>query len=181
MSKYIRAYDGVIEPEFCKHLIDKFNANEEIWDSYDNDIIKFNQINLPNHPNVFSEEVDFLMKTFRLMVDHYKKDCGILEYQFPQKYGFEAIRMKQYAANYGEFKPHIDAANIENMHRFLVFFLYLDEGMGGETELFDQEVKVERKPGRLLMFPPMWTYPHAGCMPIGTNKHIIGSYLHYIE
>jgi len=100
-------------------------------------------------------------------------------FQFPKEYGFEEMRMKHYEAGRGEFKPHIDASE-EASKRFLVFFLYLDEGPGGQTVFIDQKMHCERKPGRLLMFPPTWTYPHAGMMPQEIDKHIIGSYLHYV-
>lgn len=181
LFKYVKIYDNVIPEEYCNHLIEKFHANPDAWEYHDNETFIFNQINLPNHKVIFEAEIAFLMEVFEHYVNRYAYDCKMSQIQMPENYGFEAIRMKYYKADHGEFKPHIDACDLETIKRFLVFFLYLDEGDGGETALYDQEVAVQRKPGRLLMFPPMWTYPHAGLMPKGTDKHIIGSYLHYVE
>jgi hypothetical protein len=44
----------------------------------------------------------------------------------------------------------------------------------------EPKIKVQPKAGRLLMFPPLWTHPHIGMMPISNAKYIIGGYLHYI-
>ena len=58
--------------------------------------------------------------------------------------------------------------------RFLLCMLYLNDiDEGGETE-FINLVKpgtyipylIQPKRGRLLMFPPMWPWPHAGLKPV---------------
>jgi hypothetical protein len=38
---------------------------------------------------------------------------------------------------------------------------------------------VKAKCGRLVMFPPLWMYPHKGSVPISGAKYIMSSYLHY--
>lgn len=176
--KYIKVYDNVITKTYCDILIEKFHKNKKEWIERETNIYKFNEINLVKSRNIFENDLDYLYNVFDTYVDLYRKDCGVRDYQFPQTYGFEEIRMKHYKAGEGEFKPHIDS-NESSIKRFLVFFLYLDSGEGGETIFYDHKTLCERKPGRLLMFPPMWTYPHAGLMPIQNDKHIIGSYLHY--
>ena len=180
-TKYVKVYDDAVDSSFCQHLIKKFHDNKDRWEIHENEVFTFNQINLADNTDLFEEETNHLMDVYERYIEQYLFDCKIATIQFPSDYGFEAIRMKYYPADIGKFSPHIDAANLKNIIRFLVFFLYLDEGEGGETVLYDQEIAVDRKPGRLLMFPPMWTYPHAGQMPIGNDKHIVGSYLHYIK
>ena len=75
--------------------------------------------------------------------------------------------------------------NHDSARRFLVYFWYLnDVEVGGETAFqwnSASETNSVIKPvaGRLLMFPHMWTYPHAGLKPISGPKYIIGGYLHY--
>ena len=64
--------------------------------------------------------------------------------------------------------------------RFLVFFLYLKDNKEGYTSFPEYDLKVKPKAGRLLMFPPLWTYKHIGHKPIEVPKYIIGSYLHYV-
>lgn len=180
-SKYVKVYDEIVEKDFCTHLINKFKENQDRWEVHNNELFTFNQINLANNLDLYEEENNYLMDVFSNMVERYAYDCGLIKIQFPEQYGFEAIRMKHYSAGVGEFKPHIDAMDLKSIIRFLVFFLYLDEGEGGETALYDQGIAIPRKPGRLLMFPPMWNYPHAGQKPKTNDKYIIGSYLHYIK
>lgn len=178
--KYIKIYDNVIDKDSCDLLIQKFHSNPQEWIQRDTSLFKFNEINLPHSGSVFATEMNALYSIFDKYVEQYKRDCNIQSYQFPESYGFEEMRMKHYKADEGEFRPHVDATE-GSSKRFLVFFLYLDEGPGGQTVFYDHKTLCERKPGRLLMFPPTWTYPHAGLMPQKVDKHIIGSYLHYTK
>lgn len=177
---YIKVYDDVIDEDYCSRLIEKFHSNKDEWIVRDTQEFSFNEINLVKSSQIFGEELAYLYNIFDGYVDRYVEDCGIESYQFPDSYGFEEMRMKHYEAGKGNFKPHIDA-DAKSLKRFLVFFLYLDSGIGGETFFCDTEISCARKPGRLIMFPPMWTFPHAGLMPIDNDKHIIGSYLHYVQ
>ena len=178
--KYVKVYDDVIDREYCEHLKRKLYDNEDRLEKRDTELFTFNEMNLVKNKDLYQDEISDLTKLFENCVDMYKKDCQIADWQFPETYGFEEIRHKCYKPDVGKFNPHVDAIGPDSMRRFLVFFLYLDEGEGGETILYDQKTYVERKAGRLLMFPPTWTYPHAGAMPKGTDKNIIGSYLHYV-
>ena len=78
------------------------------------------------------------------------------------------------------FSPHVDCTRLDNSKRFLVFFLYLNNNFDGRTSFSEYDMQVYPKAGRLLMFPPTWTYLHAGFKPKLEPKYIIGSYLHYV-
>jgi hypothetical protein len=62
-------------------------------------------------------------------------------------------------------------------------FTYLnDVDEGGETEFESDEnnlFTVKPKCGRIVVFPPMWTFPHRGKKPISNPKYILSTYLHY--
>jgi hypothetical protein len=65
-----------------------------------------------------------------------------------------------------------------------MFYYLNDVEEGGETA-FDDKVseyylKVKSKQGRIVMFPPMWMYPHKGLKPISNPKYIISTYMHYL-
>jgi len=62
----------------------------------------------------------------------------------------------------------------------IVFFLYLNNNFDGRTSFSEYDMQVYPSAGRLLMFPPTWTYLHAGFKPKLEPKYIIGSYLHYV-
>jgi hypothetical protein len=98
---------------------------------------------------------------------------------FPDKHNFEYYRIKKYRNN-GEdlFDTHVDARNHESARRFLSFMFYLnDVEKGGET-LFEG-LTITPKRGRLVVFPPLWLFPHKGCCPVSNDKYILTTYLHY--
>ena len=191
MDKYIKIYDDVIDADSCNMLIGKFEAAEE--DQYEevrqverDKAIAFTQINLVNNEDWASVQ-NGMLEVFQDYILAYINDCKIEPKQWPQTYGYEAIRMKRYLNNnYDRFDPHVDVMNKETSRRFLSFFIYLnDVDVGGETR-FDMHkpgtfipYEIQPKRGRLLMFPPTWTYPHTGLKPISGKKYLLHSYCHY--
>ena len=82
-----------------------------------------------------------------------------------------------------EFAAHVDVGNQESAKRFLAFFFYLNEteNESGCTEFPHYQLRVVPKTSRMLVFPPMWNYLHAGRKVTGnTPKYTMGSYLHYV-
>ena len=181
MKKYIKVYDDVLSPDLCQSLIDKFELNKDQQVSTDLENHRhFTEININQHVD-WKSMVDGLYTTLRPYVDRYKKDCDIKEKQWPDKFGFEQIRFKRYLPNdKDEFKEHVDVGDYNSARRFLVFFLYLNNNFDGRTSFSEYDMEVWPKAGRLLMFPPTWTYLHTGHKPKLESKYIIGSYLHYI-
>ena len=182
VKKYIRTYDNVITEGQCESLVDMFDKKTDQHVSTNLESgTQFTEINI-NHHKDWSDVVNKLYQTVRPYVDRYKKDVNIGKYQWPLQYGFEQIRFKRYLPNdIDEFKEHVDVGDYNSARRFLVLFLYLNHNKAGETSFPDYDIKVKPEPGKLLMFPPTWTYLHIGHKPKETPKYIIGTYLHYIE
>ena len=192
MDDYIRVYDNVLDEESCKALIIAFeNAHESYQTIHEEDgngnNISFEQLILVDDPE-WEDIQKGMLEMFQDYIMHYKIDCGVYDKQWPQTYGYETIRMKRYLNNdFDRFDPHVDVLNHETAKRFLSFFVYLnDVKEGGETEFLDirmpdtdTNLTITPKRGRLLMFPPMWQYYHAGRKPISDKKYIIQSYCHY--
>ena len=181
MKKYIRVYDNVLPEESCKTLIEKFEINTDQHVSTDLDGHRhFTEININQH-NDWQNFVQGLYGSLKPYIERYKKDCDIKDKQWPDKYGFEQIRFKRYLPNdKDEFKEHVDVGDYASARRFLVFFLYLNNNFDGRTSFSEYDMEVWPKAGRLLMFPPTWTYLHTGHKPKLQSKYIIGSYLHYV-
>ena len=182
MSNYISVYDDVLKPNQCQHLIDKFEDSKHQWIKTElKDHRSFTEINI-NLNTDWKEYVDIVYNTLRPYVEKYIKDNNIDRLkQWPEKFGFEQIRFKKYEVNNtDEFQEHVDVMDYASAKRFLVLFLYLKDNEAGHTSFPEYDLKVEPKVGRLLMFPPLWTYKHIGHKPITEPKHIVGSYLHYI-
>ena len=181
MKKYIKVYDDVLPEYQCNALIEKFEINKDQHVSTDLDGHRhFTEININQHKD-WETFVNGLYGNLRPYVDRYKKDCDIKDKQWPDKFGFEQIRFKRYLPNNkDEFKEHVDVGDYDSARRFLVFFLYLADNFGGHTSFSEYDKVVQPKAGRLLMFPPTWTYLHTGHKAIEQPKYIIGSYLHYV-
>ena len=109
----------------------------------------------------------------------YPKDRFYANSVFPKWYGIERFRIKRYNTGMNEaFDTHVDSMNLLSCPRFLSFLWYLNDVDEGGQTLFDG-TEVEPKKGRLLIFPPMWMFPHMGTEPISNTKYIMSSYLRY--
>ena len=191
MDKYIKVYDNVLDEVSCKSFIEKFEDSDyrqTVHDEDGDERISFSQIVLEGHPEWESVQDD-LLELFKDYIQRYKIDCKLASKQWPTKYGFEAVRMKQYLENdYDRFDPHVDVLDYHSARRFLAFFIYVnDVDEGGETEFLNLykpgtyiPFTVRPKRGRMLMFPPTWQYYHAGLKPISGMKYLLHSYLHYV-
>jgi hypothetical protein len=95
--------------------------------------------------------------------------------------GYEGFRLKRYLPNTNDrIDAHTDATNLTVCKRFLSLFWYLnDVDEGGETLFTELNYYVKPKAGRLVVFPPMWMFPHAGCPTVVGTKYLLHSYLHY--
>lgn len=87
--------------------------------------------------------------------------------------------MHKYFKGQGQFKRHHDFYIKDNTHRVIVYIWYLnDVEKGGETQIF-QHVKIRPEPGKLLLFPAQWCFPHCGLMPLSGDKYVITGWLHW--
>ena len=182
MENYIRRYDNIVSSEFCDNMIRQFEFLPHQYEKHSQGEMSFTQIHLLAHEE-WKTQVVHLVNVFKDAVKQYRTDCGI-GYEnniWPQKYGFEGIRLKRYLPDgVDQFGNHVDVADYASARRFLVFFLYLDDNDGGSTTFPDYDVTSQCKKGSLLMFPPLWPWLHAGEKPIDKPKYILGSYLHYV-
>lgn len=181
---YIKVFENVLHEDNCKALIKMFEDSEK--DQIKRDIegyIKFTEINFNQHKR-WAKIVESMVKVFSEYYLEYKKQFDINELQFPTEYGLEEMRMKRYLPNdYDEFKLHVDVNDSESSKRYLSYLLYLnDVEEGGETTFGrDDDFIIKPKAGNMLMFPPLWCFPHSGKKPISGPKYILTCYVNYIN
>lgn len=184
--KDIVVYDSVLPHYFCQKLIEKFEANERNVQEqtiYKN-VRHFKEVNISQH---WTDEHKIMENVMNGAWKNYMTACRVrYEIEWPSQFGFEAFRMKRYLPN-GEdfFGPHTDVGSYASARRFLAFLWYLNDVSDGGVTGFGKDVEkpdltVPAVEGRLLMFPPLWTFPHWGAKPISGPKYIISGYLHYI-
>lgn len=181
MNDFIEIYDDVLEPSQCQRLIEIFESlpnKQEVID--DDKRPSFTQLNLTenadNNEEIKSLHNTLIAKTFEYRNLYYQ---FVDERVFPDKHNFEYFRIKKYRNN-GEdlFDTHVDVRNHESARRFLSFMFYLnDVKQGGETVF--EGLSITPKCGRLVVFPPLWLFPHKGCCPVSNDKYILTTYLHY--
>ena len=177
----IKVYDDALEPEICEKLIEKFENLSDKHERIDNDRKpNFTQFNLTANIDG-DEELDSLHKYLIKKTFAYKKEyyCFIDERCFPKEHAFEQFRLKKYENDGNDaFDCHVDVKEYATARRYLAFLWYLnDVEEGGETVF--KELTVKPQIGKLLIFPPLWMYPHTGKPPISNKKYIMSTYLHY--
>ena len=138
MDNLIRIYDNVLSDEKCDYFVNKFEEHSELHEIQDCGLGKtLTLINLMGSSNTpFRDDLNYLSNIFMESVERYKKDCHIQPFQFPDKFGVEAFKIKRYLPNTtDEFPQHVDVLNRESCPRILVRFAYLTNNEAGETEL----------------------------------------------
>jgi len=181
LDDLIHVYEDALDPEICDFLITAFDGASKHHESVQNEgKPNFTQFNLTENSDV-TDELSKIHKHIIKRVQYYRDvyyefvDARV----FPSTHAFEQFRIKRYNTG-GEdrFDTHVDVADYSSARRFLSFMFYLnDVSEGGETVFRDK--KITPKKGSLLVFPPLWMYPHRGNPPISNPKYIMSTYLHY--
>ena len=182
LNNLIQVHKNVLSKKECKLLINTFESSSEIESIDNNGSPKFSQYNLTQNIKSKPPQVQALHnKLVKIVVTHRDEYYKFVDKRcFPQKHAFEQFRIKRYLTdNNDRFDPHVDVTDYESARRFLSFFWYLnDVAEGGETE-FD-ELTIKPETGTMVMFPPLWMFPHVGHRPISNQKYLLSTYLHYV-
>ena len=192
LADCIMVVDGVVSKEMASEMIDKFEA-VNIGDEkrvsqmeWDKDYRQFTELNLTAHKDFVDIHNALIDRQCEVYNEYRKRAAG--DFLLPiEGCGFEGIRMKKYAPNdYDQFGWHADVGDVRSARRSLAMFTYLnDVEEGGET-LFDvglpdgKFLTIIPKCGRMVIFPPMWMFPHKGNKPVSGPKYIVSQYTHYL-
>jgi len=181
LNDLIKVYDNALESSVCDFLVNFFETNKDKQELVQNDRKpNFTQLNLTENCKI-SPEVDNVHNFLISKVFEYKKKYYefIDDRCFPETHNFEQFRIKKYNPGGNDlFDTHINVVDYNTARRFLSFLFYLNNvDDGGETVFTN--LKIKPKMGSLLVFPPMWMFPHRGEPPISNTKYIMSVYLHY--
>jgi hypothetical protein len=181
LHDFIKIYPAAINRDVCEYLINFYEMNEEYHERHDNERKpNFTQINLTKRSKE-DEELNNIHNSIIQHTFHYRN----LYYEFidkrcfPQNHAFEQYRIKKYNNDgIDGFDTHVDIVDYDTARRFLSFMWYLnDVHVGGQTMFKD--LTIEPRCGTLVVFPPLWMFPHNGQPPISHPKYIMTTYLHY--
>lgn len=177
ISDLVRVYKDVLPAQHCNKIMERFESSKEHWDKQRTPIYKFNQINVNNTPG-WEPLQEYLTTTSVDMFKKYFADLDIINP--PTIKALEEIRIKKYEDSDMYFDYHVDVADYKSARRYLAGFIYLDNNDEGQTVFPELDIKIECVQGSMVIFPPLWMFPHAGLPPVTKPKYIIGTYAHYI-
>jgi prolyl 4-hydroxylase len=177
LAEYVQVYDGVLPPARCQALVERFEAEPQAQEHTGADKpFRFVELNVSRHwPEVEQEIFALMMAAFR----RYWAAPEVGPF-WPSQVDVERLRLKRYLPG-GEdkFPPHVDVMTAQESRRFMTAILYLNEPGGGETVFPGLDLTVTPAPGRMLVFPPLWLFAHAGLPPRERAKYILHRYLWY--
>ena len=195
-SNFIRAYGSVLPLSTCDDLIQIY---EKLWVEKEEQLKNLSlcytesgqktcgacdcqRLDIMQH-HEFNEPFEVVMKGIQVVISQYKKDTNIHPCQWPEKHGFEHLRIKRYYCDEDQQHDfHADVTDMESAKRFLSIICYLNDDFdGGETYFPHFNLQVTPKKGTIVLFPCTWSYLHKGNPSInGHAKYILGSFLNYV-
>jgi prolyl 4-hydroxylase len=177
LSDYIKVYERTLPVQQCQAFIQRFEASPDLHEREETEgSYSFVQLNVTHHWKDVHEHVGKIMLT---CIGQYHRSLDIGQY-WPTHPMAEEIRLKRYLpGGRDSFPPHVDVMNDADSRRFITAILYLNDPGGGETIFSELSARITPAPGRLLIFPPLWLFPHAGLPPRDKPKYILHTYLWY--
>jgi Rps23 Pro-64 3,4-dihydroxylase Tpa1-like proline 4-hydroxylase len=178
---YIYTIKNSLSKSLCDEIIDRFEKEDKkragiTFAGENKDIKDTLDFHLSHNPDAW-KDVDKVLtnelnKALNLYFETINKDIKILVCDNLTDLGFQ---IQKYNKGVGKYIFHNDHQIYlkDGMDRALTYIWYLnDVEEGGETSFFNKG-KIRPEQGKLVLFPSCWTYPHAGIMPISSDKYII--------
>lgn len=181
LNDLIQVYDNALDQEICDFLIQFFDGQPQLHERIENNNKpNFTQLNLTENCKI-SRDVNLIHNEILKNVYTYRdKYYEFVDKRvFPDQHQFEQFRIKKYNPNGTDmFDTHVDVQDHASARRYLSFMWYLNDVDKGGNTVFN-ELTIEPKKGKLVVFPPLWMFPHKGEPPISGPKYILSGYLHY--
>jgi len=183
-QSFIYAVDDAISSENCARMIEKFEACPE--QQYTGRIGASQQVaeqvkkstdlrisgrdDWDEFDHIFRESMARAIKSLSALHPFFSsnrfKDMG---------YNLQRTQAGEY------YHWHLDTGAGEMGQRVLVALWYLNDvpGPGGATEFYHQNLSIQPKAGRLVLFPPFWTHLHQNSTLQQGVKYISTTWLSY--
>jgi 2-oxoglutarate-Fe(II)-dependent oxygenase superfamily protein len=179
-NRFIVALDGALDTAFCESVVARMESDDGGPTSkcYEINHQKKSCVNLDigGLPEWADIEVclrQSLNRGMKHYADHNESLASV------ERLVCHAFRLRRY--NPGDFFDwHIDSYNRDVSGRVLACVWYLnDVRSGGATEFLYQNVAVEARRGRLLMFPTGFEYVHRSSPVIEGQKYVALSFVEH--
>lgn len=202
LSDLIYVKENVLDHEFCRDLILKFNSDNKKYQGSvgstgaTGSVVANVNLKLKKSLDLNISELEEWSEVDKILCKSFNKNVKDY-FEYTNKFsprgednktvfgnGIRNFRdlgylIRSYEKSDGYFNWHNDFS-MDNRFgiRMLTLIWYLnDVEEGGETEFLDGTL-VKPKTGQLLIFPTSWYMAHRGRMPISNKKYIITSWLY---
>jgi prolyl 4-hydroxylase len=175
LADHVVSFPDALPAAVCEALIARFEASAEQETRKRDGGHSFVQLDVSRH---WPDQAKLLMQLF---LSYFARYRTAVEAEFwPPAFAFENLRIKRYLPDGRDgFPPHVDVMDHAAARRFMTAMIYLNAPAGGETVFPRLGLTVPPETGKLLAFPPIWLFPHAGLPPRGEPKYILHTYLCY--
>jgi hypothetical protein len=181
LQDFIHIYENALEPDICNFLISLFDQVPDKQERHDNDgKPNFTQFNFTENRELTPEVNQVHNHIIKNIFEYRDKYYEFVDNRvFPEEHSLEQFRIKKYEPDgVDQFDTHVDVVDYGTARRFLSFMWYLNDVESGGQTIF-KDIQIQPKQGTLIMFPPLWMFPHKGEPPISGPKYIMSAYLHY--
>jgi len=189
-NDFIWHKDASLSPEFCKHIIDRFNSDGrshpgKVGDGKFLDTVKqTTDMHISQYDDYKKEDAGFYKALKEGVVEYYQHifdiTDGFLDLTQFNDYEFKdsGYQIQRYEPG-GFYRWHHDYKIEFRMGaRVFTFMWYLNTvDEGGCTEFIDGS-SIKPEVGRLVIFPGTWTYMHRACPPIDQEKYICTGWIY---
>lgn len=195
-DRYVQIFDNVLLPEECEKIIKLFEKHRQhhyIGKTLGDELLykakhtnELNITSLSKENQEVSELDNLLYSKLQIYLERYVSK--IHEDVRSSSVNFNNIidtgyQIQKYKKNKGYYVNHVDSHIYNNKcihNRIITYIWYLNDiSEGGETN-FVKNFKIKPVAGRLLLFPSTWSYPHAGLIPISSDKYIITGWIYEV-
>lgn len=175
LADYIKVFPETMAAAHCQALIERFEAASAQESCRADGRYSFSQL------DVSAEWPDQHKLLVPIFLSHFNQYQATIQARFwPLRFSFEHLRLKRYLPDgRDQFPLHVDVMDQAAARRFMTAIIYLNEPEGGETVFPGIDISVTPERGKLIVFPPLWLFPHAGLPPRSSAKYILHTYLCY--
>jgi prolyl 4-hydroxylase len=175
LADHVVSFPDALPPAVCEALIARFEASADQESRQRDAGHSFDQLDITR---CWPDQSQLLMQLFVSYFARYRE--AVAAEFWPPAFAFENLRIKRYLPNGRDaFPPHVDVMDHAAAKRFMTAMIYLNAPAGGETVFPGLGLSIQPEAGKLLAFPPIWLFPHAGLPPRSSPKYILHTYLCY--
>tara|TARA_Y100001970_G_C13745066_1_gene608175 strand:- start:23 stop:583 length:561 start_codon:yes stop_codon:yes gene_type:complete len=183
---HIQIYDNMISKESCQHIIDYFESNIDlsfsglsggIVNKKDKDSSDLTlRLEYPRNKDEF-EINNYILKSLKKGTEKYRNKFKFLDMMIGTWHVDDRFNIQRFNEGQGYHGIHCEHSK-DDCNRMLVWMIYLNNAKCG-TRFYYPQRDVKAKQGRLVLWPPDWTYPHSGITPNKGKKYIATGWFSY--